>query len=563
MLHFRVIPRPLYAIAMLLMLLGAPLAAGRVAAREQGESTLRVQQQDYPESLDPQLSLDISINTVISANYEGLTRLDQDLNVVPAAAESWEINDDGAVLIFHLRESLTYSDGSPLTAERFADAVRRACDPNVPGDYQHILFDVVGCQEFATLLTGGDGGTPVPGDDLAAYEAAKASVGVQAIDERTLEIRLTHPAPYFLAIAGMPVFYPAKQELIAQGGENWSLDPVYQVGNGPFQVTRMEPELLVVFVANEHYWGGRPTLDRLEYVYVADSSVALEAYLTGDLDIASLDASLLPAVASDPRVSGQVVRVDGAATSLLAFNLSKAPFTDKKVREAFAYAFDRQTYCDLVRDGTCEPALSWIPPGIPGAIATDAYAFDPEKARRALADSAYGGPDQLPEITFAYWVEDPLAADRVEWIAGQYRDILGVTIEFQPLEGMALVAVASDLATFPQMTMDGWFQDYPDPQNWLSVFWTCRTGFAAAFGYCNPEFDTLVEQADRELDAAKRLTLYEAAGELLVADAPGVFVSHDIVPFLVKPEVTGYAPTPQDSGWPGQTASLLTVDITR
>ena len=407
----------------------------------------------------------------------------------------------------------------------------------------------------------GVGGTPVPVSDLAAYEAAKANVGVRARDERTLEMHLTHPAPYFLAITGMPVFYPAKQELIAQGGEAWSRDPAYQVGNGPFQVVRMEPDQLVVLEANEHYWGGRPQLDRLEYVYVADSSVALEAYATGDLDIASLDTSLLQAVASDPQVSGHVVRVPAAATSILSFNLSREPFTDKKVREAFAYAFDRETYCALVRDGVCAPAFSWIPPDLPGAIATDAYAFDPDKARQALAASSYGGPDQLPEINFVYWVEDPVAADRVEWIAGQYRDVLGVTITLQPLEGKMLVAAASELATYPQMTFEGWIQDYPDPQNWLSVYWTCQTGFAAAFGYCNPDLDALLAQADRELDPAARLTLYQEAGQMLVADVPGVFLTHAVFLYLVNPAVTGYETTPIDASWPGQTTSLLTLDV--
>jgi oligopeptide transport system substrate-binding protein len=104
-------------------------------------------------------------------------------------------------------------------------------------------------------------------------------------------------------------------------------------------------------------------------------------------------------------------------------------------------------------------------------------------------------------------------------------------------------------------------QDYPDPQNWLSVYWACASGFAMAFGYCNPDFDALVARADRESDPDERLALYEEAGHLLIDDAPGVFLSHGIFFYLVKPEVTGLTPTPVDAGWPGQTASLLTMDI--
>jgi oligopeptide transport system substrate-binding protein len=552
--------RSLCAVGLLFTLLGVPLLAVSVAAQHGSESVMRVQQRFYPDSLDPQQSSGVEFSVFLSTNYEGLTRLDQDLSVVPAAAESWEADAAGTTLIFHLRPDLTYSDGSPLTAERFADAVRRACDPNVLGDYQAILFDVAGCQDFATLYTTGEG-TPVAAADNAAYDAARAIVGVHALDERTLQVQLIHPAPYFPAIASLPVFYPAKRELIAQGGDTWWQDPAFQLGNGPFQVTRMEPDQLVSFVANAHYWDGHPALDRLDYVYVADSSVALEAYQAGDLDMVSLDPALLPSVIADPQLNKDVVRIPGAATSYLSFNLTKEPFTDKHVREAFAYAFDRETYCRLLQDEGCAPALSWIPPGLPGHITADTYAFDPEKARQALADSSYGGPEQLPKIDFVYWAEDPAIADRVEWIAEQFSKLLGVTITLQPKEGKAMVAAMSDATTYPAMTLTGWIEDYPDPQNWLSVYWACRTSFAQDVGFCDPKFDTLVAQADREPDPIERQMLYEQAGRLLVDDVPGVFVSHAVFLYLVKPAVTGYTPTPIDAGWPGQTTSLLTVSV--
>jgi oligopeptide transport system substrate-binding protein len=550
----------LRAVSMVCVLLAAPLFVGGVEAEDGSGTAMRVHQRYYPDSLDPQASSGLEFSAFLSASYEGLTRLDKDLKVVPAAAESWEFSDGGSEVTFHLREGLTYSDGSPLTAARFVDAIRRGCDPNVLGDYQHILFDVVGCQAFATLYAADDGTAPSKADDTA-YETAKANVGVRAIDERTLEVRLTHAAPYFPAIAGLPIVCPAKRELIEQGGGDWWQDPALQIGNGPFQVTRMVPDQLVVFEANERYWAGRPQLDRLEFVYVSDSAVALEAYRVGDLDIVSVDSELVQSVADDAQLSAELVRVPMASTSFLSFNLTKTPFTDKKVREAFAYAFDRQTYCELLRDGGCVATLSWIPPGLPGHVATDAYAFDPEKARQALVDSSYGGPEQLPEITFAYWVDDPMVADLVEWIAGQYRDILGIEITLQPLEGKTLVALMSDPATYPSIGMEGWVQDYPDPQNWLSVYWTCAASFAKAFGYCNPELDALTARADRETEPVERLALYEEASQLLIDNVPGVFISNGVSFYLVKPDVTGIDPTPIDAAWPGQTASLLTVDM--
>ncbi len=114
-----------------------------------GEKILRIHEYTYPDVFDPQKSSFSNEIAVLHMNYEGLTRLDQNLNTVPAAAESWEFNQDGTVVTFHLRSGLKYSDGTPLTAERFRYAVERTCDPKTAGEYQSILFDIVGCQEFA------------------------------------------------------------------------------------------------------------------------------------------------------------------------------------------------------------------------------------------------------------------------------------------------------------------------------------------------------------------------------------------------------------------------------
>jgi oligopeptide transport system substrate-binding protein len=215
-----------------------------------------------------------------------------------------------------------------------------------------------------------------------------------------------------------------------------------------------------------------------------------------------------------------------------------------------------------VLNGNCVPTLTWIPAGVPGAIESEQYAFDPEKAKQALAASSYGGPENLPPVTYAYISDVPEERTRGEWIAGQYRDILGVEVTLEPMEQKTWVAAVTDPEAFPQTTLLGWFQDYPDPQNWLSLLWACDALFAAPAGYCNPAFDELVGQGDRELDLAKRLPFYEEAGRVLLNDVPGVFLANEANVFLVKPSVTGYTVTPSDVGWPGQWASPLTLDVT-
>jgi oligopeptide transport system substrate-binding protein len=540
-------------------LLGSVAAVG-ATAQDNGGKVLRVHQQTYPDVMDPQKSSFTSEIAALALAYEGLTKLNEKQETVPAAAESWEFNDDATQITFHLREGLKYSDGSPLTAENFRYAVERTCSPRVLGEYQSILFEIVGCAEFAGLA-GDDPENPADFTD-EQYEAARQALGVRAVDDRTLEIDLTNPAPYYHTVAYLWVFYPVKQEIAEADPDNWWKDAANHIGNGPFNFTSIEEQQLITWEANENYWQGRPLLDGIDYVYQGDSAVALEAYRAGELDIVQLDPVQIPEVEDDPVLSAEFIAYPVAWTSTLAYNLSMEPFQDKKVREAFAYAFDRETYCATIRNGDCTPTLSWIPPGLPGSIATDKYAFDPEAAKQALAESEYGGPEALPEITLYFNSDDSANTARAEWVAGQYRDILGVELILAPTEGTAWTDMQKANETYPQLGLTtGWIQDYPDPQNWLSVYWKCDATFAVRRGYCNPDLDALVEQGDTTADAEARLAFYEQAGQILVDDVPAAFLYNVNQIVVVKPNVTGYTPGASDAEWPGQYGSLMTVDI--
>jgi oligopeptide transport system substrate-binding protein len=285
-----------------------PVLATGVRAQDGGEKVLHIHQSVYPDTIDPQYGSALAEISIWTLNYEALTKLDDKLQTVPGAAESWEFNQDLTQITFHLREGLNYSDGTPLTAEHFRYAAERTCDPYVAGGYQYVLGDiVVGCQELADLNPGVEEGTPVT-IDQSAYEQAKANLGVKALDERTLQFSLKAPAPYFPTIASLWVFYPARQDLIEAGGPDWWKDPTKQIGNGPFQIKDMEEQQLITFEPNPNYWGGQPKLDRIEYVYVGDSQTALEAYKAGQLDTLSPDSTQLAAIEADPELKDQLVR---------------------------------------------------------------------------------------------------------------------------------------------------------------------------------------------------------------------------------------------------------------
>jgi oligopeptide transport system substrate-binding protein len=530
-------------------------------ARQDGGKVLRIHHPVYPDVVDPQKSSYANEIDILALAYEGLTRIDTNQETVPGAAESWEYNDDATQITFTLREGLLYSDGSPLAAENFRYAVERTCDPVTAGEYQSILFEIVGCAEFAGLGLDEEGNAREWTDE--EYEAARDALGVRALDDRTLQIDLTNPAPYYHTVAYTWVFYPVKKEIVDADPDNWWQTAENHIGNGPFVITDIAEEQQWSFAPNENYWQGRPKLDGIEYVYVEDAAVALEAYRAGDLDMVQLEPPQIPEVQADPEIADHFLSYPSASTYQIEMNLNLEPFNDLKVREAFAYAFDRETHCEEVRSGDCVPALSWIPEGTPGHIETDAFAFDPEAAVQALAESSYGGPEGLPEIEVYYNSERSGATERAEWMAGQYRDILGIELTLRPTDGTTLTSLTKDNATHPQMVIfGGWGQDYPDPQNWLSVFWTCDSTFAQNRGYCNEEFDRLTELGDTTLDPEERLDYYEQAGQILIDDQPGPFIFHLAEVFVINPAVTGYTPTPAEGEWPGQFSSLMTIDKT-
>jgi oligopeptide transport system substrate-binding protein len=562
-------------LCLVLLSLPAGVARGQDATPAAAESSaaahvLRIGRVGLNPTFDPQRN-DWSF-VVPALAYEGLTKLDEQLNVAPAAAESWEFSDDGLTVTFHLRDGLTYNDGSPLTAERFRYAVERDCDPQTEAPYVEFVFIIAGCEAFATSLpaTEAEEGTPVatPGAaELAAYEEARANLGVRALDDRTLEIDLVHPAPYFPAIAALSLFAPVPQEVIASDPDGWWLDPANWISNGPFQVSvidRDSPDPSVHFVPNEHYWGfaeAQPHLQEIIYRYFDSDDESLAAYRSGELEVSRVPYPYggQPDIANDPQLSQELLRIPAPNTIGFGMNGNIEPFQDRHVREAFAYGLDRESFCREVWSGACFPTSSWIPPGVAGHIETDAFAYDPDKARQALAESSYGGPENLPEISYRYGADDVEGKAIAEWLADNYRTSLGIEITLLPTTDEEWDAL-DEAGTVAQFDWWDWGQDYADPQNWLSLLWTCETGyFAEPLGYCNPHFDELVKQADLETDPEARMRLYDEAQQLLIADVPIAIGFQDTNALIVKPYVTGYAVTPNDY-WPGF-SSLLTVDV--
>jgi oligopeptide transport system substrate-binding protein len=513
----------------------APVAAPKV---------LRIGASIYPDILDPQKSSHFAEIAVLRLTYEGLLTIDEKGTIGPGGADKWESSKDGTQMTFHIRAGLKRFDGTPITAQDYEYALRREVDPRIPGkNYTSIVYDIQG----ATELNGVNAQTATPNQ----IDKAFANYGVKAIDANTLVVTFTKPIGWWQYVAYTWVTFPSDKQQVDKAPDTWWTKPEGHNGNGPFKIKSIEPNQKIVLVANENYWRGKPALDRIELIYSADTSVILEAYKKNEVDMTSeVNADDVSAINADATLKRDFLRYPSAATLGLAFNLTRKPFDDKNVRMAFSQAFDRGGYINTVNKGVGKPYTRWIPPGVPGAQPEKAGVpnTDFAAAAKTLVNNGYaasGSTADKPKVDCAKlgalkltYIANPRNQATYQFIAGNLVNAFNCPIALEPVDRAVLAEMTKDVKTTPQMFAAGWVQDYPHPQNWLSVYWVCG-GFSKRYGYCNKDFDALIQQADQELDLQKSIDLYRQAEDLLVQDVPMAFIYCSESLFLAKPWVIG------------------------
>jgi|GEM_PF-594374 len=516
---------------------------------------LRYNQSSEPDTIDPQQLSFIGEVGIGQLVFEGLMGLNEKLEAVPAAAEKMEVSADGLKYTLKVREGLKYSDGKPLTAKNFEYAWKRLFDPRVFNrQYSSIAYDIVGAEELDATDS----------LDEAAIREGMSKLGVKATDDRHIEFTLKNKAVYFPYVLTLWTGWPSRQDLVEAGGENWTTHRTgrYYIGNGPYVLKEYNPPENMRFEANPNYRLGAPKVKELRARFINDPAVAFQAYKKGELDVIALAADSYQTVKDDPALSKELAQVAGNCSFYIGFNLQKPPFDNVKVRQAFAQAFNRQNYVDTVLKGVGQPAHSFIPPNHPGhAPDIKMYEFNAEAARKTLAEAGFPNGAGLPEIKLTYSAT-PRNKSRFEWMQNQVRTNLGINLPLDPVEPRTYTALVKDPKTTPQAFFLGWCQDYPDPQNWLTTVFH-STSTVTHVGWKNEEFDRLTKQADAEPDQAKRMQTYHQAHEILVREAPAVFIYWDTANFLIKPYVQGMREhvNPQDAVIPGF-FNILNFDVT-
>ena len=474
---------------------------------------------DGPIILDPAIAQESQSIQYIVQIFSGLVAFDADLNLTADLAAEWQISEDGTTYTFTLHENARFHDGRPVTASDVKYSWERAANPaNNSPTAKTYLNDIVGMQEVF---------------DGLAQEAS----GIEVIDERTLRVTIDGPKAHFLSKLAHPSTYVVDRNNVAQDIFWWT-EPN---GTGPFKLREWDFVTLFVLEANQDYYGTPPQVPFV--VFRLYGGIRLLMYENGEIDVATIFGEEVRRTANPENpLNDQVVVTPELAIFYVGFASDKPPFDDPMVRKAFTLAVDREALVNDVYQGTREVAHGFLPPGLPGYDpSTPPILFDPEEARRLLAESSYGGPDGLPPILYTTSDAGGRASSLVESLLSMWRENLGVEVGVRLLDSTTYFYGLED--RLDHLFDYGWIADYPDPHNFVDVLF--RTGTDNNVGnYSNQDGDDLLDAAQVEQDNQQRLELYRQVERLMVEDAAAIPLNFGRSHVLVKPYVKDLIFTP-------------------
>ncbi len=473
-----------------------------------------------PPTLDPALVTDGDSYEIVIELFGGLFRVTDDPNqpIVLDLAESYAISSDGTVYRFVLRDDLVFSDGSPLTAFDVKWSWERAASPKTGSPIvKEFLGDIVGIPEM------------IEGN---ANEAA----GIVVVDDRTLEVTIDAPKPYFIAKLAYPITFVVSREYIESEGENWTDDPV---GTGPFVLQSYEIGVSMVLARNENYWGEQAHLDEVHFNLVGGSPMAM--YENDEIDVSGIPQAAFERI-TDPmeEISKEVVDVPASfRTSYIGFNVDEPPFDDVHFRRALNHAINKELIADVVLGNRVKPAYGPTPPGFVGFNADlEGLQFDPDKAVEELNMSAYADPEARPRIVLTVSGTGGSPPIALQAVADMWARTLEVTIEFQELEWATFLQELDNHRL--QAFSLAWSPDYPDPHTFIDVLFRSDSTINSS-KYSNAEVDALLDEATTEPDPARRISLYQQAEQIIVNDAVWVPMWWGTEgKILVKPQVKDF-----------------------
>lgn len=458
--------------------------------------TLNYNLQTEPPALDPAKAIDTTSTSVIEQLFLGLVDIDDRASEVRAElASSWTTSPDGTVYTFTLRSDVTWTDGTPVTAQDARYGILRTLDPATGSAAASLLYLIENAEAYHTgAITDTN------------------QVGVTAMDDTHLRITLERPASYALSILALSVARPMPQQAIEMWEDVWT-EPGHIVTNGPYRLTEWVHGDHILLEKNPTYYGADTVqIDRVE-MWMVDTPTAWQMYLNDKLDTTGVPFDQLEAVRSDPILSQELYTAPIPCTYYYGFNVSQPPFDNPLVRKAFAAAVDRP---GLVAGSIQQPALTFTPPGVFGHV--DGYAedvgipYNPTRAQQWLSDAGYPDGVGLPEITL--WYNEGTGHQAIaEYVRDNWYTTLGVSVTLQSLPWSDYLDQMAD-GEF-QIWRLAWCADYNDAYNFLYDGVAARNPIYG--GWTNATYDNLLNQAAQEQKLDVRGALYKQAEEILVA----------------------------------------------
>jgi oligopeptide transport system substrate-binding protein len=489
----------------------------------EGETCLEFGNNTEPATLDPQQSNLIDEFQVIGDLNVGLTTDAPDGTPIPALAERWETSADGLVWTFHLRAA-KWSDGTPITAGDFVYAYRRILKPETASIYAYLVF----------LLKNGAA--------VNAGEAPPEALGVRAIDPRTLELTLDHPAPYLPELLKHLSYFPVPQHVVERLGDQW-VQPGNYVSSGPYQLVSWRLGEYIEVEKNPYFWdAGEVCVDTIRYYPTPDAVTAERRVAAGELDInTGFQSNRLSKI--NETMPGYARTHISLATSYLSFNTrTVAAFRDPRVRKALSAAIDRDFITDkLLRAGQV-PAYAFVPPGTANYVADGpqtSFAGLSFEARQALARDLLAQAGYGPERPLEVEIKTGNTPDTTLMMQAIQADWQAVGVEVSLVQNEGQIAFAAYRMRDFEIGAMSWYADYNDPLTFLELLHS-QTGAQNYGDYNSPAYDALLAEAAAEPDLAARAAILARAEALMLEQDALIPVLFVVNKALVNPKVSGW-----------------------
>jgi oligopeptide transport system substrate-binding protein len=475
-----------------------------------------------PESLDPHKTSTVYEAHILRDLFEGLVMQDQHAELIPGAAESWTVSDDGLVYTFKLRQGATWSDGSPVTAEDFVYSFRRLEDPATGAEYASMLYVIKN------------------GEEVNTGKMKPDQIAVKAIDASTLEVTLKEPTPYFLEMLTHQSTYPVNKASIDKLGADW-VKPGNLVSNGAYTLAEFVPNDHIKLVKNPKFHdAANVKVDVVNYIPTEDRSTAIKRFEAGELD--SNDDIPTEQMTDLKAKFGDQLRVGPyLGTYYYAIKTDKEPWSNPKLRQAISMAIDRDFLAEKVWQNSMIPGYSMVPPGIQGYTpAVASYADESqldreEEAAKILKELGYG-PDKPLKMEIRYNTSE-----------NHKNTAVAIQEQLKPL-GIEVSLINTDTKTHYgfleqkgnyDVARAGWIADYKDPESFLGI--SRKASGNNYSNYNSPKFEEAMDKAAAAGGKPEeRMKLLSDAERILVDDLGNIPLLYYSYKNLVSSKIKGF-----------------------